>query len=79
MFSAIPMIFRVLFVAALLLIPSVMRAKPATDDAGFAPKLTIYLARALRTRAVLVVIAGLPLKARSIKTLPRASAVSCGM
>ena len=39
------MIFRVLFVAALLLIPSVMRAKPATDDAGFAPKLTIYLAR----------------------------------
>jgi hypothetical protein len=45
MFSTVHMTFRVLFVAALLLIPSVMRAKPVADDAGFAPKLTIYLAR----------------------------------
>jgi hypothetical protein len=45
MFSAVHMMFRVLFVAALLLIPAVVRAKPAVDDAAFAPKLTIYLAK----------------------------------
>jgi hypothetical protein len=41
----IPMIFRALFLAALLLMHGELRAKPLPENAGFAPKLIIYLAK----------------------------------
>jgi hypothetical protein len=39
------MIFRGLFLAALLLVPGELRAKPLSENAGFAPNLIIYLAK----------------------------------
>jgi len=39
------MMFRVLCLAALVLFPAELRAKQLADDAGFAPKLMIYLAK----------------------------------
>jgi hypothetical protein len=39
------MIFRGLFLAALLLVPGALRAKPPAGTAEFAPKLIIYLAK----------------------------------
>ena len=39
------MTFRVLLLAALLLIPGALRAKPLADMAGVSPRLVIYLAK----------------------------------
>jgi hypothetical protein len=39
------MIFRALVLAALLLMHGELRAKPLPDNAGFAPKLIIYLTK----------------------------------
>src|SRR6266481_6381018 len=39
------MLFRLLFLAALLLIHGELRAQPLAEEAGFAPKLIIYLAK----------------------------------
>jgi hypothetical protein len=39
------MLFRLLFLAALLLVHGELRAQPLAEEAGFAPKLIIYLAK----------------------------------
>jgi hypothetical protein len=44
-FSAIPMIFRTLLIAALWLVSGELSAKPFPEIPGFAPRLIIYLAK----------------------------------
>src|SRR5882724_8339402 len=43
--SAVPMMFRALLFASLLLIHGAARAKPAPQNPGFAPNLIVYLAK----------------------------------